>query len=162
MNRARKRAARLAVFLESAGVIPLIRGSTYRDYCASFLEQYCGLDLELRWYGRVEGRRRLREEGVESVAIRLIPVPAPLPIPPAMNWKQRRRLEGEFRRRMLRWPPGTVPCPICRMAPGIPKPAYPSRQIAEAIRANNGDPNLHVYACPSDEAGTRWHLGHLR
>lgn len=162
MNRARKRAARLAVFLESAGVVPLIRGSTYRDYCDYLLEQYLGLDLDLRWYARVEGRRRLREQGVDAAAIRLIPMPTPLPIPRNHTWKQRRRLRAEFRRRMLLWPPGTVPCPICRMAPEIPKPAYPSRKVAEAIRASTHDPNLHVYACPSDEAGTRWHLGHLR
>lgn len=162
MNRARKRAARLAVFLESAGVVPLIRGSTYRDYCDSLLAQYLGLDLELRWYARVEGRRRLREQGVNAAAIRLIPVPAPLSIPSAMSWKQRRRLQAQCRRRMLRWPPGTLPCPRCRMAPGIPKPAYPSRQIAETIRAGTHDPSLHAYPCPSAEPGTRWHLGHRR
>lgn len=162
MTRARKRAARIAVFLESAGVVPLIRGSTYRDYRACLLEQYLDLDLELRWYARVEGRRRLHEEGVDAAAFRLIPVPAPLPIPPNLTWKQRRRLRAEYHRRMLRWPPGTVPCPHCQMAPGLPKPAYPTREIAEAIRAGTHDPSLHVYPCPSAEPGTRWHLGHLR
>ena len=162
MNRLRKRAARLAVFLESAGSVPLVQGSTYGDYCASLLEQYCRLDLELRWYARVEGRRRIREQGLEAAAMRLIPAPTPLPIPADMSWRLRRRLRAHFRRRMLRWPPGTLPCPRCRMAAGIPKPAYPSRQIAEAIRASHADLTLHVYPCPAAEAGSRWHLGHRR
>lgn len=75
MNAERKRAARLAVCLESAGVVPLIRGSTYRQYSSFLLSQYCGLDLELRWYARVEGGRRIREYGVQPAAIRLIPPP---------------------------------------------------------------------------------------
>jgi hypothetical protein len=75
MNATSKRAARLAVYLGCAGQVPLIRGSTYRDYCDSLKKQYCALELELRWYGRVEGRRRIREHGLQTAAIRLIPVP---------------------------------------------------------------------------------------
>jgi len=78
MNATRKRAARLAVYLECAGQVPLIRGSTYRDYCDNLKKQYCGLELELRWYARIEGRRRIREHGVQAAAIRLIPVPLPV------------------------------------------------------------------------------------
>jgi hypothetical protein len=40
VNRERKNAARLSLFLECAGLIPTIRGPTYREYCDALQEQW--------------------------------------------------------------------------------------------------------------------------
>ena len=77
MNRARKRAARMAVFIECAGLVPILRGSTYGDYCKFLEQQYTCIEPESRRRARVMARRQLREQGVASAAILLIPVPLP-------------------------------------------------------------------------------------
>lgn len=93
MNRVRMRAARLAIFLECAGVVPIVDGTPYRECCRFLEEQYCGLDIELRRRSRIEARRRIRENGAETAAFRLIPVLPPLPIPRSLSWKQLRQTE---------------------------------------------------------------------
>ena len=72
------RAARHAIFIESADVVPIIQGSTYREYFDSLQEQYFGLAPEVRRRARVQGRRRIREQGLEAAALRLIHVPLPV------------------------------------------------------------------------------------
>lgn len=42
VNTATKRAARLAIYLECAGLRPAVQGATYREYCAS-LKKPAGL-----------------------------------------------------------------------------------------------------------------------
>lgn len=160
MNPLRMGAARLAVFIESAGVVPLVQGSTYRDNFAALLDQYLRLEMELRWYARVEGRRRIREQGLKAAAIRLIPVPAPVCDLSRLGPDQRRRVRLEYRRKLRRHSPATPLCPKCRIESGMPKRSWPSRAMAEQARARQNDPRLHVYPCPV-QAGY-WHLGHRR
>lgn len=160
MNEARKRAARLAVYLECAGQVPIIRGSTYRDYCDSLKKQYCALELELRWYARVEGRRRIREYGLQTAAIGLIPVPPRVKARPKIGPEKRRQQRARYLEQARRWPPDSPPCPKCRTARGLPKRCWPSLEMAEAVRVRQNDPGLRVYPCPAVQAGSCWHLGH--
>jgi hypothetical protein len=131
MNRTRKRAARLALYLECAGVIPIVDGSTYREFCASLLEQYCSR-----------------------------PIPVPVCDLLQLTPGERRRVRAEHRERVRRWPQETPPCPRCRIASGMPKRSWPSRERAEEARSRQKDPRLHVYPCPAQPG--LWHLGHLR
>lgn len=75
MNAIRKRAARIALYIECAGIAPVVSGSTYQEQCDSLEEQYCNIDSELRRSLRLEGRRLIRQQGISAVAFRLIPVP---------------------------------------------------------------------------------------
>lgn len=154
------RAARLAIFLESADVIPIVRGSTYREYFDSLHDQYRGLTPEVRQRARIEGRRRIREQGLESTAIRLIPVPLPICGVPKLSPKQRRQIRAKYRQRVRRWFPETPPCPKCLIGPGMPKRSWPSRKLAEWACRQQKDPGLHVYPCPAQSGF--WHLGHDR
>lgn len=160
MNRARMRAARMAIFIECAGVVPIIRGSTYREYCRFLEEQYTNLEPEVRRRSRVEGRRRIREQGVEAAAIRLIPVPSPTYRTATINPGPRRKKRAKTQDKIRRWPPETPPCPKCRMALGIPKRSWPTREMAEEVLRRQNDPDLHIYPCPVQPGF--WHLGHRR
>lgn len=160
MNRARMRAARIAIFIESADVVPIIRGSTYREYFDCLQEQYLGLEPKVRRHGRVEGRRRIREHGLESAAIRLIPVPVPICGVAKLSPKRRRRARAKYQQKVLRWLPETPPCPKCLIGPGMPKRSWPSRELAERACSQQEDSALHVYPCPAQPGF--WHLGHDR
>lgn len=160
MNRARKRAARLAIFIECAGLIPAIRGSTYSEYCKFLEEQYVHLAPEVRRHARVEGRRRLREQGVTSAAMRLIPVPSPVFGASTIQSQQRRKRRARYQDHMFRWPPETPPCPKCRIGRGMPKRSWPTREMAELILSQQNDSSLRVYPCPAQPGF--WHLGHSR
>jgi hypothetical protein len=160
VNRARLRAARLAILLECAGVVPIIHGSTYREYCRSLEQQYCGLDIEVRRRARVEGRRRIRETGAEAAAIRLIPVPRPVCGIAKLSPRQRRRIRTAYRRKILRWQSETPPCSKCLIEAGMPKRSWPSRELAAEVRKRQNDPGLHVYPCPVQPGF--WHIGHRR
>ena len=160
MNRMRMRAARMAIFIECAGLAPIIRGSTYSEYCEFLNEQYMSLEPEVRRRVRVEGRRRLREQGVTAAAVRLIPVPQPVYNAPTVSPKRRQKLSLGYRDKMRRWPPETPPCPKCRIAQGMPKRSWPTREMAEEVCSQQNDPDLHVYPCPAQPGF--WHLGHRR
>lgn len=160
MNRRRMQAARIAVFLECAGLLPIVRGSTYQEYCTYLEEQYCGLETPLRRRARIEGRRRIREEGTESAAVRLIPVPAPTCDLTKLTPKQRRRVGAEYRQKIRQRSPETPFCPKCRIAAGLPKRSWPTREMAEEANSQQRDPLLHVYPCPAQTGF--WHLGHSR
>lgn len=108
MNRKRMQAARIAAFLECAGLVPIVRGSTYKAYCTALDEQYCGLETALRRRARLEGRRRIWEEGIEPAAIRLIPVPSPACDLTKLTPKQRRRVGAEYRRTVRQRSPETL------------------------------------------------------
>jgi hypothetical protein len=151
------RAARVAIFIECAGLIPIVRGSTYSEYCKSLLEQYTSLEPEVRRRARVEGRRRIRELGVESAAIRLIPVP-PVCVRSIIQRKQFQKLRARYREKSHRWPPEAPPCPKCCFAPGMPKRSWPTREMAEEVRSRQKESDLHVYPCPAQPGF--WHLGH--
>ncbi len=71
MNRTRKRAERLAIFIECSGLIPIIRDSTYTEHCKFLEEQYMNLEPEARRSARAEGRQQIREQRVTSAPIRL-------------------------------------------------------------------------------------------
>ncbi len=154
------RAARIAIFLESADAVPIVRGSTYREYFGSLQKQYLGLEREVRRRARVEGRRRIREQGLESAALRLIPVPLPVCNVAKLSPKQRRQVRMEYRQRVGRWLPETPPCPKCLIGPGMPKRSWPSRERAEQACSQQKDSGLHVYPCPAQPGF--WHLGHDR
>lgn len=160
MNRRRKQAARIAVFLECAGLDPIVRGSTYQEYCTSLAEQYCRLETPLRRRARIEGRRRIRKEGIESAAVRLIPVPASACDLTKLTPQQRRRVGSRYRRTVRQRSPETPLCPKCRIAPGLPKRSWPTREMAEEAKSRQRDPRLHVYPCPAQPGF--WHLGHRR
>lgn len=160
MNRMRMRAARIAIFIECAGLAPIIRGATYNGYCRSLNEQYMSLEPEVRRRVRVEGRRRLREQGVAEAAIRLIPVPRPVYNAPTISPKRLQKLSSGYQEKMRSWPPETPPCPKCRIARRMPKRSWPTREMAEEVRLEQNDPDLHVYACPAQPGF--WHLGHRR
>ena len=160
MNRARMRAARLAIFIEAAGVVPIIHGSTYREYCRTLEQQYCALAIELRRHARVEGRRRIREKGTRAAAIRLIPVPPPTCDIAKLSPQQRRRVRAKYRRRILQRSPGMPLCPKCRLAAGMPKRSWPTREAAEQAASRQNDPRLHAYPCPIQPGF--WHLGYKR
>ncbi len=154
MNSARMRAARVAIFIECAGLIPIVRGSTYSEYFKFLLEQYTSLEPEVRRRARVDGRRRIREVGVQSAAIQLIPVPPPAYRGPAIHPEKRARYQEKVRH----WPPETPPCTKCRIARGMPKRSWPTREMADEVRSRQNDPDLHVYPCPAQPGF--WHLGH--
>lgn len=160
MNRAKKRAARLAIFIECAGQVPIIRGSAYSHCCKFLEEQYMNLEPEARRRARVEGRRRIREQGVEALAIRLIPVPPPTDRTPMTNQEERLKQRAKYQEKIRRWPPETPPCPKCRIAPGMPKRSWPTREMAEEVLGQQNDPDLHIYQCPVQPGF--WHLGHRR
>ena len=160
LNRARMRAARMAIFIECAGLIPVIRGSTYNEYSEFLEEQYMSLEPDVRRRARVDGRRLLREQGVMAAAIRLIPVPLPVYNGLTISRTHRQRLRLGYRDKMRCWPPETPPCPKCRIAPGMPKRSWPTRETAEEICSQQNDPDLHVYPCPAQPGF--WHLGHHR
>ena len=160
MNCARMRAARIATFIECAGVLPIIQGSTYSEYCKFLEEQYANLDPVVRRRARVEGRQRLREQGVKSAAIRLIPVPSPVFDASTIQSELRRNRRAKYQDQIRRWPPETPPCPKCRIARGMPKRSWPTREMAEIVRSQQNDPNLRVYPCPAQPG--LWHLGHRR
>ncbi len=149
----------MAVFIECAGLIPIILGATYSEYCKFLEEQYTELEPEVRRWARVEARRRLREQGVESAAIRLIPVPSQWEKRTA-DPKPRRKRRVKYRDQIRRWPPETPPCPKCRMAGDLPKRSWPTREMAEEVCSRQNDPNLHAYPCPVQPGF--WHLGHRR
>ena len=154
------RAARMAVFIECAGLVPILHGSTYGDYCKFLEQQYTGIEPEIRRRARVVARRQLREQGVESAAIRLIPVPLPASRKPAIDPGQHRKRRVKYRDQIRRWPPETPPCPKCRMAGGMPKRSWPTREMAEEVCSQQNDSNLHAYRCPAQPGF--WHLGHCR
>lgn len=161
MNSTRKRAARIALFLECAGQRPVIEGSTYREYCEGLDRQYLSIEPELRWMARVEGRTRIRwAGGIEAVARRMIPVPAPVCRLAKLTPMQRRQVRSEYRQRVRHWPPETPPCPKCLIGAGMPKRSWPSRELAEQARNQQHDPRLNVYPCPTQPGS--WHLGHRR
>lgn len=160
MNRARKRAARIAFFIECANMVPIIRGSTYTEYCKFLEEQYTNLEPELRRRARVEGRRRIREQGLTAMTLRLIPVPPPLSGTQTISPNRCQKQCSGYQDKMRRWPPETPPCPKCQIARGMPKRSWPTREMAEDVCSRQNDPNLHVYPCPAQPGF--WHLGHRR
>ena len=103
VNRAKKRAARLAIFIECAGQVPIIRGSAYSHCCKFLEEQYMNLEPEARRRARVEGRRRIREQGVEALAIRLIPVPPPTDRTPMTTQEERLKQRAKYQEKIRRW-----------------------------------------------------------
>jgi len=160
VNTARKRAARLAIYLECTGLLPAVQGATYRDYCASLEKQYCGLESAIRRSARIEGRRRIRQQGIQATASRLIPVPMAVCDLAKLNPEQRRRVRAAYRKKLRQRSPEILPCPKCRIASGMPKRFWSTRELAEGARARQKDPGLHVYPCPAQPGF--WHLGHVR
>lgn len=128
MNRVRTRAGRMALYLECAGVIPIVDGS------------------ELRRSARLEGRRVIRHQGIAAAAVRLLPVPMAVCDLTKLNPEQRRRVRAAYRKKLRQRSPEILPCPKCRIASGMPKRSWRSRELAEAARARQKDTRLHV--CP--------------
>lgn len=160
MNKLRMQAARIALFLECAGVVPEVKGSTYREYFDSLHNQYYHLETTLRRRARVEGRQRIRRERLVAVATRLIPIPPPLCNLARLSPKQRCQVQTQYRRKVRRRSPGTPLCPRCRVAAGMPKRSWSTREMAEQAASQQNDPRLHVYPCPAQSG--YWHLGHTR
>jgi hypothetical protein len=160
VNAARKRAARLAIYLECAGLNPAVQGATYREYCVSLEKQYRALELEVRRSARIEGRRRIREQEIQTTASRLIPVPIAVCDLAKLNPEQRRRVRVAYLKKISHSSPEILPCPKCRIASGMPKRSWSTRELAEKARSRQNDPRLHVYPCPAQPGF--WHLGHVR
>jgi len=91
----------MAVFIECAGLVPILHGSTYGEYCKFLEQQYTGIEPEVRRRARVVARRQFREQGVEPAAIRLIPVPSPCEKPTA-DPKPRRKRRVKYRDQIRR------------------------------------------------------------
>lgn len=154
MKPARRRALRLALYLDCAGANPTFIGSSYRAFCQELNRQWASLEPELRKQGRSEGRKRIREAGrLAPAAQHLVPVPVPEPST-ASTLSSREKYE----QKILLWPTDSPPCPVCRMWAGLPKRSWPSREIAEEARGRSGNPDLQIYPCPAQPG--YWHLGH--
>jgi hypothetical protein len=156
MNRSRRNALRLALYLDCIGVKAVLSGKCYREYCCALSNQFLSIDAEQRKAARRRGRELIRESpGLRKAAGHLIPVSQPAP----KGGRWRRNYENH-KRKMLLWPSETPPCPVCRMWGGLPKRSWPSWELAEEVRLRQNDRLLSLYECPV-QAGF-WHLGHKR
>ncbi len=156
MSDPRQLALRLALYLECASVTPITTGHSYKRYCIELNNQLMLLDSELRKRGRREGRKLIRQPGLEKAAGHLVSVPrltAPLSQNPDLRSEKRKR-------RMMLWLAKTKTCPVCRMWGGYPKKCWESFEIADAVRRRQGDSDLLVYQCSARPE--YFHLGHVR
>lgn len=159
MNSARRRAARIALFIECAGQVPVPHGSSYKEYCQTLEQQYLSVEPAIRRLARVEARKRIRDAGgVEQATTHLILDP-PAGVAAAISYFYRRQ-RTTFRRKIRKWPKETPPCPVCRMAWGMPKRSWSTRQMAEDAMKRQNDTQLIAYPCPAQPG--YWHLAHRR
>jgi hypothetical protein len=157
MNRSRRNALRLALYLDCIGVKPILSGRSYREYCFALSTQFLSMGAEQRKEARRRGRKRIREApGLRKAAGHLIPVSSPS-APRSGKW---RRNYENYKRKMLLWPSETPPCPVCRMWGGLPKRSWPNWEQAEEIRIRQNDRLLSLFECPVQRGF--WHLGHKR
>lgn len=157
MRSARHLALRLALYLNCSDVVPVINGSTYKEYCAALNTQLMALETDMRTRGRREGRKLIREApGLEKAAGHLVPVP-PRTLPRPGRWQRRC---DRYERKMRLWLPETPPCPGCRIIGRLAKRSYPTFAMAEEVCQLQNDPLLQVYACPVVPG--YYHLGHPR
>jgi hypothetical protein len=164
LTKGKRKAQRLALYLNSIG-IPLVPfASSYTQWAAALQTQYNALDPERRKLARRTGRHLIKQAGSIANAVAVLPSPI-VPKPPTNNappiaWRVRSR-EEQFISICRRWSALTPPCPSCRMRNGFPKRSWPSREWADEVWERQHDrDSLRVYACPAQP--DVWHLGHLR
>jgi hypothetical protein len=157
VNAARKEALRLALYLDCAGVAPILTGRGYKQFRKNLNQQLMALEPELRKQARRKGRKMICvAPGLEEAASHLIP---DLSHPP---FGREKALSGYERcaQRILLWPPETPPCETCRMWGGFPKKTWGSFEKAEEVRLRQNDSGLRAFECPSQPGS--WHLGHVK
>lgn len=160
MNKRRKLAIRLAVYLRCAGIeIAAERSESYRDACRRFELAFIALGQGTRNAARL-GRRAIQSAGgLEQAGGWLVPRLNSIQVEP------RQTRERNWREKLLRkassWPPDSPACPVCRCWWGMPKRCYPTIETAEAVRCRMpNDPWLRVYPCTAMSGF--WHLGHVK
>ena len=157
MNAARKAALRLALYLDCAGVAPILTGRSYRQFRNELNQQLMALEPGLRKQARGKGRKMIcGAPGLEKVAGHLIPDLSH----PASGQKAARSGYLRCKQRIRLWPAETPPCPSCRMWGGFPKKSWGSFEKAEEVRLRQKDSGLRAFECPVQPG--YWHLGHLK
>lgn len=164
MTKAKRKAQRLALYLNSIGIPHVPSASSYRQWAAVLQTQYNALDPERRELARRAGRHLIKQAG--SIANALAALPSPIALQPmTINAprvaRRAQSREEQFNSLCRRWSALTPPCPSCRMRNGFPKRSWPSREWADEVRERQHDrDSLRVYACPAQP--DFWHLGHIR
>jgi hypothetical protein len=164
VTKGKRKAQRLALYLNSIGIPLVPSASSYRRWAAVLQTKYNALDPERRKLARRAGRHLIEQAG--SIANALIALPNPIVLqPPANNAppvaRRAQSKEEQFTSISRRWSALTPPCPFCRMRSGFPKRSWPSREWADEVRERQHDrDSLRVYACPAQPGF--WHLGHIR
>jgi hypothetical protein len=164
VTKGKRKAQRLALYLNSIG-IPLIPSvSSYRRWAAVLQTQYNALDPERRKLARRTGRHLIKQAG--SIANALAALASPIALQPPTNDAPPVARGGPSREEQFNsicrlWSALTPPCPSCRMRNGFPKRSWPSREWADEVWERQHDrDSLRVYACPAQP--DYWHLGHIR
>jgi hypothetical protein len=147
-----KAARRIACYLDTIGVCPILPLKTTRENYHTLMKLYLALPKELRRDARRSGRRVIKTVGLKEAARELLPQ---LASPPRQR-PDPKRLDRQLSK-FLRLSLGR--CPYC-FAWGRPKRAWPNRDLAEAFRPLAGDLSLQVYECPF--LLNTYHLGHVR
>lgn len=121
MNSLRKRAARIALYLDCAGGVPLIVGSNYREYLSKLQQQFASVNPETRKQARKAGRRLIRYRGgLAAIAKLLVSVPPRQRADPELRRERNRRQHEKYLDKWLHSDSQTPLCPVCRMRCGLP------------------------------------------
>jgi hypothetical protein len=164
MTKGKRRARRLALYLSSIGIQPVLSASSYKQWAADLQTQYNTLEVGLRKLARRSGRCLVRESGSVELATASLPTPIFIQTQAANSQQaafRSRSREEQFKYISRRWSALTPPCPSCRMGNGYPKRSWPTREWVEEVWGRQHDRDiLRVYACPVQSGF--WHLGHIR
>jgi hypothetical protein len=137
VNPVRKRAARLAIYLECVGVVAIIRGSGYRECCDSLNEQY--KNSRSRGSSARASRRPPTNPGAGS---RVSGASSHSSAETCRAEEQSAKAPAAARRlpaKMRSWPPETPSCPKCRIAHGMPQRSWPACNLTEQGRPQQND-----------------------
>ncbi len=164
MTKGKRRASRLALYLSSIGIRPVLSARSYKQLATDLQAQYEALEVGQRKLARKTGRRLIKE--ARSIAIAVATLTNPVVqetqahnAPPITPRTQSR--EEQFKYISRRWSALTPPCPSCRMRNGFPKRSWPTREWADEVWGRQHDRDaLRVYECPIQPGF--WHLGHIR
>jgi hypothetical protein len=164
MTKGKRRASRLALYLSSIGIPPVLSASSYKQWATELQAQYEALEVGQRKLARKTGRRLIKK--ARSIAIATAALTKPViqatqahNAPPVGHRIQSREKQFDYTRR--RWSALTPPCPSCRMRNGLPKRSWPTREWADEVWGRQHDRDtLRVYECPAQPGF--WHLGHIR
>ena len=133
-------ASRIAIFLNAASIKPDIQGKSWRACLDGLLKQYSALPAAVKAEARRQGRRQIRNAGLEKLSCAIVtpskprqPVPAP-------------------------GPSARPKCSACRSQWG-PKALWPTQDEAEQFLVRiGGSGRMRTYCCP---ISTGFHVGRL-